>query len=176
MRQTTFTRQKIMNSELNQTAQHPFLRSLSPEHLPIVLHNAKELNFCAQEVIVRQGEPANLLFLIESGRVAIETGTLEGKSVQTLGAGEVLGWSWMFPPFNWHFTARALEPTRCTVLDGGHLLVIAEENPEFGYDLMRRISQVLVNRLQATGKRLAEVSAINSLNQDLQRRNYESAH
>ena len=139
--------------------QHPFLRSLSSEHLAIVLHNAKQAEFAAGEVILKEGDPANRFFLIESGRVAIETGAQQGKSVQTLGPGEVLGWSWLFPPFSWHFSAHAMEPTKCVVLDGGHLLVTAEENPKFGYDLMRRISQVLVGRLQATRKKMLSASA-----------------
>ncbi len=72
--------------------------------------------------------------------------------VQTLGPGEVIGWSWLFPPFIWHFQAQATEPTSTVVLDGGHLLVAAEENPEFGYDLMRRIAQMVITRLQAMQK------------------------
>ena len=134
-----------------------------------MLRDAKELKFVPGEVIVKEGEAANLFFLIESGRVAITTRTQEERNVQSLGAGEVLGWSWLFPPFNWHFSARAREPTKCLVLNGGNLLVTAEENPKFGYDLMRRISQVLVSRLQATRKKLVEVSALNCLYQELQR-------
>lgn len=147
-----------MNAEIeSQTAQHPFLRSLSAEHLATVLQNAKPSAFAAGEFIVKEGDPANRFFLIESGRVTIEAGAQQ-KTVQTLGPGEVLGWSWLFPPFSWSFSARAMEPTKCTVLDGGHLLVTAEENPEFGYVLMRLISQIVIGRLQATRKKLLENS------------------
>ena len=146
-----------MNPEIkSQILDHPFLRSISPEHLDILLHNAKEADFAAGELVLKEGEPANRFYLIESGRVAVEAGSKDGKNVQVLEPGEVLGWSWMFPPFSWHFSARALEATRCLVLDGGHLLVTAEENPDFGYDLMRRITQVLVERLQATRKVMVE--------------------
>ena len=150
---------RLMNAEIkSQKDQHPFLRSLSPEHQAIVLHNAKQKDFATGELILKQGEPANCFYLIESGRVAVEAGAQSGKNVQTIGPGEALGWSWLFPPFSWHFSARAMEPTKCVVLDGGHLLVIAEEDPKFGYDLMRRISQMLVTRLQATRKKLLETS------------------
>ena len=148
-----------MNAKIeSQTTQHPFLRSLSSEHLAVMLHNAKHTEFAAGEVILKEGDPANRFFLIESGRVAIEAGSRQGKMVQTLGPGEVLGWSWLFAPFSWHFSARAMEPTQCVVLDGGHLLVTAEENPKFGYELMRLISQVLVGRLQATRKKMLQAS------------------
>src|SRR4051812_13246478 len=120
-----------MNSEFKEQTTHPFLRSLSPEHLALVVENAKETEFGSGEVILVEGEPANRFYLIQSGRVAIENGTEEGDWVQPLGPGEVLGWSWLFPPFSWHSTARAIEPTKCLVLDGGHLLVTAEENAGF---------------------------------------------
>lgn len=132
---------------------HPFLKTMPPEHLEHLLVNAQEVEFQSGEIICRAGEPANRLYLIDSGRVAIKADAQDGKNVQMLGAGEVLGWSWLFPPFSWHFSAQAMEPTKCLVLDGGHLLVTAEENPKFGYYLMRRISQILVGRLQATRKK-----------------------
>ena len=137
---------------------HPFLKAMPPEHLEHLLVNAQEVEFQSGDIIFREGEPANRLYLIESGRVAIRAGKQSGKIIQTLGAGEVLGWSWLFPPFSWHFSAHAVEPTKCIVLDGGHLLVTAEENSEFGYDLMRRISQILVGRLQTTRKKMLQAS------------------
>ena len=76
--------------------------------------------------------------------------------LQVLGAGEALGWSWLFPPFTWHFQARALEPTRATVLDGAHLLVLCNEDHEFGYTLMQRVTQVVIARLQAARRKLLE--------------------
>ncbi len=144
---------------MSEASQHPFLRSLSPEHLSIVLKNAQHAEFAEGQLILKEGDPANQFFLIESGRIRIETSHENGKTVQTVGPGEVLGWSWLFPPFAWHFSAQAKEPTKCLVLDGGHLLVTAEENPKFGFDLMRRISQVLVERLQATRKKMVDASA-----------------
>jgi hypothetical protein len=76
--------------------------------------------------------------------------------VQILGPGDVLGWSWLFPPFTWHFRALALEPTNAIVLDGAHLLVTAERNRDFGYELMKRVAQVVIHRLQATRKQLVD--------------------
>src|SRR6185436_3874066 len=73
---------------------------------------------------------------------------------QDLQGGDALGWSWLFPPFAWHFRARALTPMRAIVCDGGHLLVTCEENHDFGYELMRRVSQVAIRRMQAARKTL----------------------
>jgi CRP/FNR family transcriptional regulator, cyclic AMP receptor protein len=108
------------------------------------------------QVLFHEGDPANQFYLIESGRIALEAhepadGTV---LIETVGAGEVLGWSWLFPPFVWHFQARAVEPTKAVVLSGAHLLVAAERNHEFGYELMKRVAQVVIERLQFTRKRL----------------------
>jgi CRP/FNR family cyclic AMP-dependent transcriptional regulator len=73
-----------------------------------------------------------------------------------LGPGDVLGWSWLFPPFVWHFQARAVEPTTLLVLNGAGLLVSAERDHDFGYELMKRVAQVVIRRLQATRKQLLE--------------------
>jgi len=150
-----------MNKLEERIVHHSFLRSLSPDNVQIMLKNATEKEFKPGEIILKQGEPANRFFLIDSGRVVIEAGKSDGKTVQTLDAGDVLGWSWLFPPFSWHFTARALTPTKCTVLDGGHLLVTAEENHEFGYELMRLVAQIGIERLQATREKMLKISAAN---------------
>lgn len=139
---------------------HPFFNSVPPEHLEHLLKNAREVEYQSGQFLFREGEPANRFFLVQSGRVELVAGPHpSGKRIQMIGPGEAMGWSWLFPPFSWHFSARAMEPAKCVVLDGGYLLVTAEENPAFGYDLMRRISQILVERLQITREKMLEASA-----------------
>jgi CRP-like cAMP-binding protein len=135
---------------------HAFFHGMKPEHLALLRDGAKVVQFKAGDVLFREGEPANQFYLIESGKIALEAHKPgDGTAlVQTLGPGDVLGWSWLFPPFAWHLQARALEPAKVIMLSGAHLLVTAENNHEFGYELMKRVSQVVVHRLQATRKRL----------------------
>ena len=141
---------------------HSLLDELAPPHLDELLKNAREVQFAAGQVILREGEPANRLYLIQSGKVVVESPVRGGAPVpiETLGAGEVLGWSWLFPGFAWHFQARALESTRAIACDGAHLLVRAEEDHDFGYELMKRITQVVIHRLQATRKRLVQIEPV----------------
>ena len=133
---------------------HPFLKTMSPKNRGHLLQNATEMEFHAGEILFREGEPANRFFLIESGKVALEKRATHNHKapIEIIGEGDVLGWSWLFPPFSWHFQARALEATHAIVLDGGHLLATGERNPEFGYELMKRISQILIRRLEARNK------------------------
>jgi CRP-like cAMP-binding protein len=137
-------------------SEHPFFRDLKPEYLAKLAEGAKSASFKAGEMLFHEGEPADRFYLIESGKIALEAhepadGTAE---VQNLGAGEVVGWSWLFPPFVWHFQARAAEATSVVILDGAHLLVAAERDHDFGYELMKRVAQVVIHRLQATRKEL----------------------
>lgn len=140
-------------------SEHPFLKGLKPEHLKVLTQSAMQTEFKADEVIFREGELANRFYLIQSGRVAIEAGRADsgGAVIQVIGDGDVLGWSWLFPPYYWHFDARALKPTRAIFLYGTRLREQCEENHELGYELMKRIAQVLIQRLQATRKQLLEL-------------------
>lgn len=135
---------------------HPFFEEMKPEHLEIIAGCASEQTFKPGEFLFHEGEPANQFYLIQSGLIALEAHEpADGTAlVQHLCAGDVLGWSWMFPPFVWHFRARALEPTRAVVLNGAHLLVTAERDHQFGYELMKRVAQVVVQRLQVARKQL----------------------
>jgi CRP/FNR family transcriptional regulator, cyclic AMP receptor protein len=137
---------------------HSLLNELKPHHLDELLKNAEEVQFASGQVIFREGDPANRFYLIQSGRVVVESPMRRGAPIQieALGAGEALGWSWLFPGFVWRFQARALETTRAIACDGGHLLVHSEKD-NFGYESIKRVVQALVRRLQATRKLFAQI-------------------
>ncbi len=141
-------------------AGHPFLHGLSSEHLKILADSAMQSNFQAGELIFRDGDPANRFYLILDGKVAIEAAGREQSElpVQTVGAGDVLGWSWLFPPYYWHFDARALEPVRAVFFYGTRLREQCEQDHHFGYELMKRVTQVVIRRLQATRGQLVEAA------------------
>lgn len=135
---------------------HPFLEGMSPHQYRILSDCARQLDFRAGEVIFREGDPANRFYLIRKGKVALESHTLSRGiiCVQTIGAGDVLGWSWLFPPYFWHFDARALEPTDALFLYGTPLRDECEVDHDLGYELMKRMAQVMMRRLQATRRQL----------------------
>jgi CRP-like cAMP-binding protein len=110
------------------------------------------------ELIFRQGDPANRFYLIEQGSVSLESPRHDEPpvAVQIIGPGDVLGWSWLFPPYSWNFDARAIEPTTAIFLYGTRLLEQCEENRDFGYEMMKRMVAVVIHRLQSTRKRLLE--------------------
>ena len=141
---------------------HPFLAGMSGEHVAIMAGKAARVHFEPDQIIFREGEPANRLYLIQSGKVSIESRGPGRGAVQTqvIGTGEALGWSWLFPPFTWHFQARAIESTDAIACEAGNLLVNCEEHPEFGYALMKRVAQVVIRRMQAARKQLVKIQGV----------------
>ena len=131
---------------------HPFLESLPSEHLKTLQEVSMYAQFEPGEVIFREGEPADRFYLIHTGEVELEADRENDSlvSIQKLHAGEVLGWSWLYPPYVWHFHARATRWTTATVYDGAKLRAQCDKNPAFGYEVMKRISQLVVERLQTT--------------------------
>jgi CRP-like cAMP-binding protein len=131
---------------------HRFTAGMKPEHLQKMADVAMFKQFKPGEIIFRESEPANRFYLICRGKVALAS-RVNGESsppVQYLGEGDVLGWSWLFPPFYWHFSATATEPTEAIFFYGTRLREESEEDPVFGYELMKRMAAVVIKRLQIT--------------------------
>lgn len=141
-------------------SQHPFVKGMTAEHVKTLLESAMPAEFTAGEIIFREGDPANRFYLIESGKVELESRKQDRPPVhiQTIGAGDVLGWSWLYPPYYWNFEARAVEPTRAIFFYGTRLREKCEEDPRFGLELMKRMSAIMLQRLQATRKQLLNAS------------------
>jgi CRP-like cAMP-binding protein len=132
---------------------------LSDAQRSLVARAAREVEFPAGTRLFEEGEPAHGCWLIRSGRVALET-SVPGRGqvvVQTLGSGEILGWSWLVSPRVWHLTATALDDTTAVELDTERLRALAEEDPALGYPLALGLFEVLLTRLQSTRARLLDL-------------------
>ena len=137
----------------------PVFSGLAPEQLSLLAGCASNVRFGEGEVLFREGNPAETFYVVRHGSVALETfvparGAI---TIETLEAGEVVGWSWLFAPYRWHFDARALSLVRATAFDGACLRGKCEDDPRLGYELMSRFAQVLIERLQWTRLRLLDV-------------------
>ncbi len=132
-------------------ALHPFLAGMNRTQLAFLTDCAMATQFKTGQTILREGEFANRCYLIETGKVVVESGDSVGEPllIETIGAGDLLGWSWMFPPYVWQFTASAIEPTTAIFFYGTILREYCEKDHSLGYELLKRISAVMVKRLQA---------------------------
>ena len=131
-------------------ALHPFLAGMNRTQLALLTDCATLIHFAAGQVIFREGEPATRFYLIETGSVVLEAnGRLaEPVVIDHVGPGDLLGWSWMFSPHVWHFTARATKPITAIYFHGNILRQYCERDHSLGYELFKRMSAVMVKRLQ----------------------------
>jgi CRP/FNR family transcriptional regulator, cyclic AMP receptor protein len=133
-------------------AGHPFLHGMAREHLDALAAAASDVRFPARHRIFEDGGTADRFWLIRSGRVAIDLQVPgEGPRVlETIGMGELLGWSWMFPPYRWTFGAVTLSPLETLEFDAKAVRDCCATDPALGHELTQRVAQVLATRLQAT--------------------------
>ena len=138
---------------------HPFFRGIKEQHLPTIVEGATVVRFEPGEVIFEEGEPAHRFYLIRTGRVALQLVSyrIEPVTLLTLQDGDLIGWSWLFPPYRWKFTAKALSVTRAITLDGGSLRARCDEDHDLGFELMKRFAQIIDNRVEALSVHLVAV-------------------
>ena len=138
---------------------HPLFLGMGERERHILADCSMQATFEPGNLVVESGEPANCFYLIINGRIGLETlGGLSPLRVQSIGAGDVLGWSWLFPPYYWHFNAMAEERTETIFFFGSRLLQECDRDHDFGYELFKRMSHILISRLQTTREKWIEAA------------------
>ncbi|MFH1862178.1 MAG: cyclic nucleotide-binding domain-containing protein [bacterium] len=145
-------------------AEHPFFKGLEKKYLELVVGCASNVRFDAEQIIYREGEPSDQFYLIRHGRVGLEINVPHRGpiTIQTISDGEILGWSWLVPPYKSRFTARAYELTRTIALDGKCLRTKCEADHELGYEFFKRFADIIVQRLQATRLQLLDIYGVHT--------------
>jgi CRP-like cAMP-binding protein len=145
-------------------AEHPFLSGMNEAQLELLVGCASNVVFKAGEFIFREGEPAEKFYVIRHGKVLIETHIPQKGAIiiRSREAGEILGWSWLVPPYRWHFDARAVELTRAIAFDGKCLRGKCENDHDLGYEVMKRFALIIAERLEATRLQLMDIYGKNS--------------
>jgi CRP/FNR family cyclic AMP-dependent transcriptional regulator len=139
--------------------QHPFFAGFNDKHIKLITGCAKNVRFDEGHHLFREGDAADQFYVIREGMVAVhvlapQTGFI---TVQTVGEGDVLGWSWLFPPHRWHFDARITRPTRALAFDGKCLRTKCDKDHDLGYELLKRFTRLVVERLEATRLQLLDL-------------------
>ncbi|NLI82015.1 MAG: cyclic nucleotide-binding domain-containing protein [Deltaproteobacteria bacterium] len=141
-------------------ADHPFFKDLNPQEVEKFTHCAHSISLGAGDYLFREGGDADRLFLVQEGKVALEL-DVPGKhpiTILTVEGGGVVGWSWLFPPHRWYLAAKATVPTRLVALDAKSLMNEFEKNPSVGLELMKRVANIIFQRLQAVGMQFLSVA------------------
>ena len=137
----------------------PLFADLETDELELIAGCARNVVFDVGDRLFTEGEHADTFYLVRHGLVALEQyvpnrGVL---TVETASAGEIVGWSWLVPPYRWQLSARAVEATRAVEFDGACLRGKCDTDPELGYRLLGRISSELVTVLTAARLQLSDV-------------------
>ena len=140
-------------------ASQPFFEGLSAPHLALLTGCTSNAVFNAGELIFHEGQPADRFYLLRHGRVGLEIFPPAGGAltIETLEEGEVLGFSWLFPPYKSRFDARALTLVRALSLDGACLRRKCENDTALGYELMKRFAPLILARLESTRMQLLDL-------------------
>ena len=148
-----------MHDLLPLLATHPYFAGLDAKTLALIVGCASNVKFDAGQLVFKEGEEANHFYIVRHGRIAVEafSPTHGPLVIQTIGEGDILGWSWLIAPYRWHFDARAVEDVGAVAFDGACLRGKVVEDHELGYELLNRFAHVLVERLDATRLRLLDV-------------------
>ena len=134
-------------------------KGMDARHLRALVESATVVRFEPGDVIFEEGEPARRFYLIRTGRVALQLVSyrVEPFSLMTLEGGDIIGWSWLFPPYHWKFTATALGVIRAISIDGRSVCARCDEDHDLGYELMKRFAQIIESRVEALSVHLVAV-------------------
>ncbi|MFC4783920.1 cyclic nucleotide-binding domain-containing protein [Nocardioides sp. MAHUQ-72] len=148
-----------MRSIQDLLSEHPFFEGLDDDTLTLLVGCATNVHYRAGDYLFHEGEPADRLFVVRRGRVALDVhapGQRE-RVVDTVDEGGVVGWSWLVPPYRWFFDARAVQEVSAVAMDAACLRAKCEEDPAVGYALMQRVAGVMYHRLQSARVRLLDL-------------------
>jgi CRP-like cAMP-binding protein len=135
-----------------------FFAGLDPQYLTLIAGCGRNAAFGDGAFLFRDGDPADTFYLVREGAIALELMAPSGVlTVQTLGPGEVAGFSWLMGPRRWQFDGRAVGRVHAVELDGACLRGKCDADPRLGYDLMQRFAGLATRRLQATRLQLLDV-------------------
>lgn len=132
---------------------------LSTEHRGRLMAHAREVNFREGSRLFDEGGPADSFWIVRSGTVTLETPVPGHRAapVESLGPGELVGWSWLFPPYVWQLSAEAMTPVRAYEFDGATVRMLMDADPAFGSAVGHWVGRVLALRLQQTRTRLLDL-------------------
>ena len=137
---------------------HEFFSELSVDFMKLLCESVSTLEIKKGQVLFRQGERADKFYIVRTGRIAVQIPAIMGPTleVQTLGTDQILGWSWLISPYQWHFQAKAEEDSKLLEFDGTAILARCEQEPKFGYELLKRFAALMSERLDASRQKMMD--------------------
>ncbi|MCW2247909.1 CRP-like cAMP-binding protein [Azospirillum fermentarium] len=141
-------------------AEHPFFQDMKPDVRDIVVGCCANAHYRPGEFLFKEGGKADHFYLIRQGTVGVEVHVpgRPGVVVETIGEGDIIGWSWLVPPYVWSFDARAMDQVRAITIDGACLRPKLEANHELGYEMYKRFIPIMGRRIGEARLRIVELT------------------
>ncbi len=148
----------IEQSTAEYLSAHNFFSGLSEELVKFLAECISIREIKKGQVLFRQGERADKFYIVRKGQISIQIPAIMGPTleIQTLGAEQVLGWSWLISPYQWSFQARAEEDSELLEFDGAIILARCEQEPQFGYELLKKFAELMSERLDAARQKMMD--------------------
>lgn len=139
-------------------ADSKFFSAPAEDAIDFLAANATQKQLAGGKILFHHGDPADHFYLMLEGHLSLQISAIEGPELelQDIGPGQVAGWSWLIPPNRWHFQARARTAIDYLEFDGVAVLDHCEAEPEFGYQLVKRFSALMSERLQFARQKMME--------------------
>jgi CRP/FNR family transcriptional regulator, cyclic AMP receptor protein len=139
-------------------SRHEFFSGLGADALDFLSGCSSTFAIKKGQVLFLQGEMADTFYVVRTGRIAITIPSIMGPSleIQALGKGQVLGWSWLISPYKWNFQAVSEEDSELLMFDGKTILARCEQDPRFGYELMKKFAALMSKRLDAARQKMMD--------------------
>jgi CRP/FNR family transcriptional regulator, cyclic AMP receptor protein len=137
---------------------HEFFSGFSDDALKFLCECSNTHEIKKGQILFRQGESADKFYVLRNGLISIQMPAIIGPNleIQTLGTNQVLGWSWLIPPFKWNFQAMAEEDSELLMFDGTAILARCEQEPRFGYELLKKFAELMSMRLDAARQKMMD--------------------
>ncbi len=137
---------------------HAFFSGLDKQSKKFLSNSAEVLQIKQGEVLFQPGASADKFYLLRNGEISVRVPAMMGPAleIQKLKAGQILGWSWLIPPYRWNFQARAVEDSDLLEFDGSAILARCEKDPKFGYELFKRFAALMSERLDAARQKMMD--------------------
>lgn len=147
-----------MNENVQFLKEHPVFQRLSEVYLHQLAEHMDVINLDAGTTLFEEGEPAGHFYIVMEGTVDLyaELGDDEAQWVQMIDVGEVIGWSWLVPPYRWAFTAKSRDGAMLMRFDAAAIRELCDRDPAFGYGTMKQICSLMLGRLHTVRSQMGE--------------------
>jgi CRP-like cAMP-binding protein len=137
---------------------HEFFSEFSDDVLKFLCECSSTREIKKGQILFRQGEHADKFYVVRNGRISIQMPAIMGPTleIQTLGKDQVLGWSWLISPYQWNFQTKAEEDSELLQFDGTAILARCEQEPKFGYELLKKFAGLMSVRLNAARQKMMD--------------------